>query len=285
MNPNDRKLLLNYLENMVSYSPIDTMDEGIGTVYERSIISAFLARLGKYYNVRTVLEFPCDGITGLLGINSLDFSRENCDVVLCNPVEKLLLLSKTVWTRLGLAGKADFVLTSEDTELPFPDESFDLVWNFCMFERYVNPIALINEMTRVSRKLVLVMTQNWRNWGTGPHRLYHRMKRRTWDHGYKRHMQMSALKESMENVNLEIVDFGGIDIPPIIDTWDLPIRGTLETILEVAGKQWRWKMSEQEPEKSSKLLDLFTLLENNLPNWFKKYQAHHLYIVAMKKTS
>ena len=285
MNPRDRKLLLNYFESIISYIPIDTMDEGIGTAYERSVISAFLTRLGKRYNVRTVLEFPCDGITGLLGINSLVFSRKNCDVVLCNPVERLLLLSKVVWTKLGLSDKADFVLTSEDVELPFPDESFDLVWNFCMFERYVDPTALIKEMSRLTRKLILVMTQNWKNWGTGPHRLYHRMKRRPWDHGYKRYMEMSTLEEFMKKVNLQIIDFGGIDIPPIIDTWDLPIRGTLETILKVAGKEWRWKMSGEKSEKSSKLLDLFTLLENNLPNWFKEYQAHHLYVVAMKKLS
>jgi len=284
MNPSDRKLLINYLEGALSYSPADRMDEGIGTSYERSIISASLVRLGKRYNVRTVLEFPCDGIAGLLGVNSLIFSRKNCDVVLCNPVERLLLLSKTVWRKLGWAEKANFVLTSEDVKLPFPDESFDLVWNYCMFERYVDPTALIEEMSRVSRKLVLVMTQNWRNWGTGPHRLYHLIKGRIWDHGYKRHMEMSGLKEFIEKANLQIVNFGGIDIPPIIDTWDLPIRGALKAILKAAAKEWSWKMTLQESEKS-KLLDLFTFLEDNLPKWFKDYQAHHLYIMAIKKTS
>jgi SAM-dependent methyltransferase len=283
MNTNDRKLLMSYIENIIPYTPVETMDEGIGTVYERRVIGAFLEQLAKRYGMTQVLEFPCDGITGLLGINSLIFSQSNCDITLCNPHPGLLSLSKKVWTKLGREQNADFVLTSEDAKLPFPDDSFDIVWNFCMFERYADPTALIEEMCRLSRKLVLVMTQNWRNWGTGPHRFYHRIKGYPWDHGYKKLMLMSGIKEFLGNrTDFQIVETGGIDIPPIIDTWDLPIRGTLTRILKAVGRDWRWTR-DAKSEKSSRTLDIFASLEDGLPRWFKRYQAHHLYVLAAKQ--
>jgi hypothetical protein len=205
--------------------------------------------------------------------------------MLCNPHPELLSLSKKIWTKLGRTRNVDFVLTSEDLKLPFPDESFDLVWNFCMFERYADPSGLIEEMCRLSRNLVLVMTQNWRNWGTGPHRLYHYVKGYHWDHGYKKLMLISGIKEFLgTRTDLEIVETGGVDIPPIIDTWDLPIRGTLMRILKAVGKDWRWT-TDGKAKKPSRFLDLFVSLENDLPEWFKEYQAHHLYVLGRKKAS
>jgi len=279
MGLTDRELLLTFFKNMVSYSPADSLDEGIGTRYERLVMNEWFQRLMHLYPINRILEFPCDGITGLLGINSLIFLREGRKVYLANPCVEVLQLNRQIWEKLGYS-QPSIVLTSEHQPLPFPDDTFDLVWNFCMMERYKNPQKLISEMGRVSRNLVLVMTQNWWNIGTHPHRLYHFYKKRAWDHGYKRYMTMKGIKEVAEGVDLKIVECGGLDIPPILDTWDLPVRGVLQSLLKLLGKQWQWKATEK--EEKSRLIGLFYRLENNLPNWFKLCQAHHLYILARK---
>lgn len=282
MKKRDRELLLQYVENIIPYSPVDTLDEGFGTAYERLVMNKWFEALIERHKIQTVLEFPCDGITGLLGINSLVFARRKCDLTLCNMSVNLLKLTKKVWSSLEETG-ANLVLTSEDRPLPFPDDTFDITWNFCMMERYGDPSDLIKEMKRVSRKLVLIMTQNWWNWGTAPHMFYHLYKKRKWDHGYKSYMTFEGIHKVVKANGLEILEQGGIDAPPIIDTWDTPVRGTLQSILTRIRMQWKWKAKAKDSEtKDSEFLRLFESLEQNLPEWFKRYQAHHLYVLAQK---
>lgn len=282
MKERDRKLLLQYIENIIPYSPVNTLDEGFGTAYERQVINKWFETLIQKYRIQTVLEFPCDGITGLLGINSLIFTQKNCDATLCNMSKNLLALSKRIWHALGQTS-VDMILTSEDRCLPFPDNTFDLVWNFCMMERYGDPHDLVREMKRVSKRLVLIMTQNWSNWGTAPHKFYHSYKKKPWDHGYKKYMTFEGIRSMIKANNLKTLEEGGMDAPPIIDTWDTPIRGTLQSILKSMKMQWKWKAKTKTPEQqNSGLLKLFSSLEENLPEWFKRCQAHHLYVLAEK---
>jgi len=283
MKERDRKLLLQYVENIIPYSPVKTLDEGFGTAYERLVINKWFTTFIEKHKIQTVLEFPCDGITGLLGINSLIFAQKNCDVTLCNMSINLLKLTKSIWRALDQTS-ANMIQTSEDRCLPFPDDTFDLVWNFCMMERYGDPNDLIREMKRVSKGLVLIMTQNWWNWGTAPHRFYHLYKKKTWDHGYKMYMTFEGIHKIFKANDLKIIQEGGTDTPPIIDTWDTPIRGTLQSILTRIKMQWQWKAKAKVSEQAdSGLLRLFSSLEENLPEWFKRYQAHHLYVLAKKK--
>jgi hypothetical protein len=83
-----------------------------------------------------------------------------------------------------------------------------------------------------------------------------------------------------------MIDEGAVDIPPILDTWDTPIRGTLSWLLRSLGKDWSWKrgrsVSVSEGAPRSRFMNVFLWLEDNLPQWFKKYQAHHLYVLAAK---
>jgi len=283
MRESDRKLLLQYIENIIPYSPVATLDEGFGTAYERLVINKWFTTLIKRHKIQTVLEFPCDGITGLLGINSLIFKHKKCDLTLCNMSCNLLKLTKKIWCALDQTD-ANMILTSEDRPLPFPDDTFDLVWNFCMMERYGDPNGLIGEMKRVSRKLVLIMTQNWWNWGTAPHRFYHQYKKKAWDHGYKTYMTFEGIDRVIKANDLKILERGGVDAPPIIDTWDTPIRGTLQSILAMVKMQWKWKAKAKPSErKDSGFLKMFASLEESLPEWFKRYQAHHLYVLAQKR--
>ncbi len=285
MKSEELRLLNDYFERILRYGPLDTWDEGIGTFYERIVMERWFRELAKAYEIKTVLEFPCDGITGLLGINSLIFARCGSQVYLANPNLNVIRNVNRLWNSTELKGKFDSILTSGDEPLPFPDNSFDLVWSFCMVERYSNPSILIREIARTS-KYVLLITQNWRNWGTMPHLIWHKYKGLIWDHGFGQYMSLSGTKKLVEEAGLRVIEEGALDIPPIVDTWDTPIRGTLSWFLKLLGKDWSWNRNRNGPvveiAPTSTLINLFLWAEDNLPAWFKKYQAHHLYVLATK---
>jgi len=281
------EMLHQYFKKMISLAPEKTMDEGIGTKYERLVMEDWFEELSKERHIESVLEYPCDGITGLLGVNSLIFVRDGKKVTLCNPFPEMLEATRMIWSKLGF-NEVDIVPLDGDGNLPFPDNTFDLVWNFCMMERYKDPNELVREMGRVSRGYVLLMTQNWNNWGTNLHKAYHSYKKELWDHGYKPYMLFDGIRKAVKSADLEIVEEGGIDIPPIIDTWNTPIRGVLQSFLKVFGKKWEYKHQEVDnsaQKKGSRTIYFFYGMEKRLPVFFKKYQAHHIYILAKKRSA
>jgi SAM-dependent methyltransferase len=287
ISPVERQLLKSFVARNVAVAPLD-LDEGVGTVYERRLIDAYLRKLMRVYGVQRVLETPADGVTGVPGINSLEFARHGGQVVLANPVPAMLEKAAMVWTRQGLRDQAEFHHAEVDA-LPFGDSEFDLVWNFCMFERFDPPDTVLAEMARVAKGYVMIMNQNYRNWGTPVHKLYHHLANLEWDHGYVPLMSQEAVVASMERVGLKVLEMGCIDSPPWMDTWDMPLRGALKGALGKLGMTWEWK-SNQNPVAEGKasgtgqaqILNLFEWVEHNLPGWFARSQTHHYYVLGRK---
>jgi SAM-dependent methyltransferase len=290
ISPAERQLLRNFIARNTAVAPLD-LDEGIGTVYERRLIDAYLLSLMERFNVRSVLETPADGVTGVPGINSLEFARHGAQVMLANPVPAMLEKASEVWERQGLRQFADFRQAEVDA-LPFGNNEFDLVWNFCMFERFDPPDTVVAEMARVSASYVLIMNQNYRNWGTAVHKLYHNLADLEWDHGYLPLMSQEAVVECMQRVGLKVVEAGCIDTPPWMDTWDMPLRGALKGWLSKLGLRWEWRSRPATVEDApttrngtnghSRALRLFEWVEHNLPDWFARSQTHHYYVLGKK---
>jgi len=285
-NTSDRDTLVRFVERNVSVAPRD-MDEGIGTVYERILIDEYLRTLQTKLEIKSVLESPADGVTGVPGVMSLEFARNGATVALTNPVQSMLDGARQVWKKGEFIDRVTLVNCEVDAT-HLPDDSFDLVWNYCMFERFADPGPLVGEMKRVSRRHVMIMTQNFYNFGTVFHKLYHAMSGMEWDHGYGSQMTMRAIRRAVLKQGLKIEEEGEIDIPPWLDTWDMPLRGAMKQILAAVGKKWEWKIDSEKPDSgsrgtsSSKLVHFFRHVELNLPQWFRRYQAHHLYILARK---
>jgi SAM-dependent methyltransferase len=279
----ERETWLQFIERNIRVAPQD-LDEGIGTVYERVVIDDYFRRLQRSRGIDTVLESPADGVTGVPGINSLEFVRNGGRVWLTNPSQMMLDSALDVWKGLGLVDQAQFSRCPVD-DTPFEDGMFDLVWNYCVFERFHDPSPLVREMKRVSRKYVLIMTQNAHNFGTVFHRTYHRLADLEWDHGETRQMTFRAIRRAIREQDLVIEEEGAVDIPPWMDTWDMPLRGVLKEILAAVGRDWDWKIEdsdEVDEEEPSWLMDFLCSLEESLPEWFRRYQAHHLYVLARK---
>ena len=152
-----------------------------------------------------------------------------------------------------------------------------------MFERFHDPAPLVREMKRVSRRYILIMTQNVHNLGTLFHRLYHRMCDLEWDHGHGPQMTLSAIRRAVLDQGLHIEEEGSIDIPPWMDTWDMPVRGVLKELLATVGRKWEWKIEPQGPSDENavpRAVRFLCGLEANLPERFSRFQAHHLYVLA-----
>ncbi len=49
----------------------ETLHEGLGTTYERFVLHGYFNRIQDQYGVKTVLEAPVFGMTGISGINSV----------------------------------------------------------------------------------------------------------------------------------------------------------------------------------------------------------------------
>ena len=281
----EKQTLINFIEKNIDMSASD-MDEGIGTVYERIVIDKYFDTIVQRFNIKSVLESPADGVTGIPGINSLEFARKGIKVYLTNPSQIMLDNAKKVWKKHRLIDMVELKQAEVDS-LPYDDSSHDLVWNYCMFERFEHPEVLLQEMLRVSKKYLLIMTQNFWNMGTFIHWLYHKVHKIEWDHGNKHLMTFKGIKKALSLFELDIIDEGAIDTPPWMDTWDMPLRGEIKKILSPLGFQWEWKVKTGKvttPEKNKKgLIGHLADIEYSLPYWFNKFQTHHLYILCQKR--
>lgn len=277
----DEKLFSKFLErNLPSMAP--TFDEGIGIASERYFVACLQKKILQKYKIKSVLETPSDGLMGIPGMNSVFFARGGAKVTLASPSEKLILNAKKFWKELGLLKKVDFV-TDKNYKYPFKKRGYDLVWNYCIFERFDKDF-LLPKMINLSKKYVLIITQNKFNWGYPIHRLYHRKNKMVWDHGYSKLMDMFYLKRLFKKSGLKIIESGCVDIPPWLDTFDMHTRGLGKKLVRGDNK-WYWSsLQKGDLNKLSKsrlirFLDFFRKILFFPLNYIF---AHHFYILAKK---
>jgi hypothetical protein len=124
-----------------------------------------------------------------------------------------------------------------------------------------------------------------RDFGTVFHKIYHTMEHQAWDHGHDWQMTMGAIRRALSQQGLHIDHEGTVDVPPWLDTWDMPLRGELKNLLAGIGAHWEWRMEPASATSKAAIprtIRLVRQVENNLPKWFRLFQAHHLYILAHK---
>ncbi len=161
---------------------ITRYDTGLGTTYERYALNKLLSRLAQELDIRTVLEGPFDGMTGIAGLNSLVLARRGAKVCVVLPDQDMANQAERAWEATGCRSRGTFVVSAEPT-LRFPTNSFDLVWSFNVISRLENFDDVLDEMLRVSRRYVLLFVPNRQNYGFWLHRLHHWVSGEAWDHG------------------------------------------------------------------------------------------------------
>ncbi len=266
-------------------------NEGLGTVYERFILNDIFDKLIKKFEIKSVLEYPVFGMTGLDGINSVHLAKKNIPVTLVDTEIKRMKQIEDHWKILNLQNKLKTLVVEKDNicNLPFKPDSFDLVWNFAALWFYKNADDIINKMIDLSGNIVFISVNN--KWQFGyPLRKYILDKQFfTKNKIHTKWINISNIKKIFKKRGLTIIEDGVFDTPPWPDTC-LPVSELKKKIGIKAKPQqdskWIWSMmsyycgTDKELEQKVKK---YMFIEN-FPVWWriKQLWSHHRYIIAKK---
>jgi hypothetical protein len=256
--------------------------EGLGGAFERIAYSNHIMRLAKQYNCKSILELNASYIAGIPGFNSCILAQNGFDVTVAVK-ERDYEDTKHVWELTGL--KTNIVKINSSFKTSFANNSYDFVYNHLAFDQYKNPRPLVDEMYRISRKLIMNLTLSPYNYGYWIHLLNHKMQHKAWDHGYREMATIPAMVKIHKEYPVNIIETGACDIPPWMDTIDAKMGDSM-TYLDVFPHKVRskWVWTSVNPEcQNNKLVKMLWSWELALPMWFKKYACHHLYIASVKR--
>lgn len=259
------------------------LNEGFGGAYERIAYSWILRQLANKYKVKKILELNSTYIAGVPAFNSSILVQEGFDVTITvhsrDYTDALL-----AWKIAGLSKKVKIVKWDNDFKTPFGKGEFDLVWNHLAVEHYKDPMPLLTEMGRVSKKLVVTMTLSPFNLGFIAHFIWHKSVGKYWDHGIIKNTLISTMERMHKKSGLKVIESGGCDDPPSPDTVDSKMGESmtyLDALPKSVSENWVW--SAIDPKcKESRIVKFFWFMERSYPEWFRRLTAHHLYTASLK---
>ncbi|MBN1566578.1 MAG: class I SAM-dependent methyltransferase [Acidobacteria bacterium] len=267
-------------------------DTGIGTSYERLSIYSLTEKLAGELGIRSSLEGPIDGITGINGVNSIALARMGVHVTVVLPSLDLIQYAKRYYEVESCQSKASFICSND---LVFRNQ-FDLVWNFNCLPQREDHDAVLEQMTRCSRKYIMVFTSNTRNYGFWIHRLHHVVEKEEWYHGNVRFMNTGKISATLRKMGFRTIRHLYVDVPwwPDIDSPIEEVAGSffpfLKSFLRKSRRLEIYKYNYDnfpyfQDERRKELLGIFAPHPNfessRLP-LLKLLFAHHRGILAEK---
>jgi SAM-dependent methyltransferase len=260
------------------------MDEGLGGAYEHIAISNIIEKAARKYGCTKILELNSTFIAGLPGFNSALFAQRGFEVTI-TVHSRDYQDALEAWRLAGLGDKVTIVRWDDDFHTDFEDGQFDIVWNHLAFEHYKDPLPLVREMKRIAKSMVINMTLSPWNVGFPVHWLIHKIGRKKWDHGYFKNTLISSMAKAHEETGLTFVEAGGCDDPPWIDTVDFNMGESMryfDAFPAFISRNWRWNSVDPSVQDHF-LIRLLWGWERMMPEWFRRYTAHHLYIISRKE--
>lgn len=262
-------------------------NEGLGVVYERFVLNDYLLELTRQHNIQSVLEAPLFGMAGVSGINSYALAQHGCQVTLVDNNWERLTGVQRIWDKLQTP--VNLVWHPDFSHLPFDDNSFDLAWEWAGLWYLPDAAGLLQELVRVSRKLVFVAMPN--NLQVGYLLRKYLIDRDFFNTIDERWVDMSRVKQALQTHNLNIIDEGVLDVPPWPDTV-MPAAEVLKRLklnhpkLEArfSGNDWTWSTMDyylgHKPELYDEVMRYAWLDRINLPWQLKLIWAHHHYLLG-----
>lgn len=264
-------------------------DEGLGLVYERFVLNDFLLYVKGQYGFHTVLEAPLYGMAGVSGINSVHLARIKCPVTLVDDDPERLAGVKRIWGELGLPAR--FVAVGDWSRLPFPDNSFELAWNWAALWRLADPARLLDEMVRVSNKLIFVATPN-------PVQVGYQLRKHVIEPAFveevdERWTDIGMIRRRLADAGVEILEQGVLDTPPWPDTV-MPAHELLRRLgirsrrldRKFSGEGWRWSTMDyylgRQPELYERVMRYAWLERMAIPWRLKQVWSHHRWLLGRK---
>ena len=244
----------------------NSYDEGLGTVYERIMLNRYFDSLLEKYEIKHVLETPIFGMTGLTGINSVEFAVRGRSVTLVDK-SPTIISAIELWNTLSLPFNA-IELDNFDNIL-LENKTFDLVWNFAALWHLEKAPLLVNEMCRLSKNLVLIFVQNTHQpgyWIRKCCKMIPKGVNEEW-------LNIRLYEKTLISNGYRIVQRGYIDIPPFPDVAS-PIGKKIKS-------DWDWNIIDYYMGKDKGLLERIKKYEflekTQCPLW-----AHHKFILGQK---
>lgn len=259
----------------------EKLNEGMGGAYERIAYTNIIKRIAQKYNCKNILELNATYIAGIPGFNSCLLAQSGYNVTVA-VTERDYEDTKEVWKLTGL--KANIVKIKSDKHTDFFSNSFDFVYNHLAFDQYKNPVPLVEEMKRISNKVIMNLTLSPYNYGYWIHKLSHKIYKQEWDHGYREMGTIEMMEYVHKLCKLKHIESGACDAPPWMDTVNAQIGGSM-TYMDAFPKfirnKWIWCSIDKKCQEH-KLVKRFLAWEESMPLWFKKFAAHHLYCISEK---
>jgi SAM-dependent methyltransferase len=259
-----------------------TLDEGIGTTYERFIINRYFESIRDRFYVRSLLEVPSFGMTGVSGINSMWWALNGVQVTIVDDSAERIALVKSVWEDMAL--HAEFLLMKECEKFPYENKMFDMSWNFASLWFVTDLDVFLKELTRITREVIFLCVPNRNGLGY--------MVRNFVGGGLPQgiqeaHINSDTIKTIMKKNAWEVNEEGYFDIPPWPD-----IAMKKEDLLQKIGLGWLAHRLFPPKRNGLCILDFYSGKEARMqedilkfdflersPRFFQKYWAHHWYAV------
>lgn len=258
-------------------------NEGLGSSYERAVLNVKLDEIRRRYAIKSALEVPIFGFTGLSGINSMGLAQNGVSVHLIDNDPDRLQLIEGVWNEVNLP--ADFRYQPEFEKLPFPDRSIDLAWNFSAMWFLEDMETFLKELTRVTSKIIMICVPNRTGFG-------YRVQRYMSGDDLKKFLREEFVDpkniiKSITELGWKLKEKNYIDCPPWPD-----IGMAKEDFLKISGLGFLApknksevpfysimdSYSNKDPNFAQKMLR-YAWFENSAPKFIKYFLAHHQFLV------
>lgn len=183
--------------------------EVFGVTYDRYVLLQLHKILAKRLNLETVVEMPSHGAKAAGSLYSIGFGLAGCRVTLANPEMEMLY----GWEELGIRNKVQTVSDVDVYHSGFSDNQFDLAWNFVTWTELDDPALYLEELKRISKRYVLLITCNNFQPGYPWHRLIHRLFGFPWTHGKVAYNHITKVRRLFKEAGIRVFEYGAIDTP------------------------------------------------------------------------
>jgi hypothetical protein len=253
--------------------------EGYGSVYGRYVRNRLCQRLVAAYQIRSVLEAPCNAEAYFVspGTQSAVFAEAGCAVTLLHHDAEVVRKTRAFWEELGY--QTPVLHQADLSRLPFDDGAFDLVWNFDSIPLLADPAGFIAEMARVARRMVMIILPNPWNIGYPLHLLLNRLHRRKSLWGAREWMDARRARAALRAAGMEPLEAGLVDMPP----W--PGFDVLSLVGQLVRRTTTPPADDQRTDAEiERMLHKLTFIEYApLPEALKTPFAHQRYIIAGRR--
>ncbi len=260
--------------------------EGLGSSYERIVLNQMLLDYTQQYKIQSIIETPSFGFTGLSGINLLALAQKGCCISLEDHDAERIELIRQLWENLSLPLEIRF--NSDYRQLDYPDNHFDMGYNFSAMWFTQDIKQFLYELCRVCSKLIIICVPNRKGIG-------YRMQIKDYHPDVypklkPHHIDPASIRHIMSDNGWIMLEDSFIDCPPWPDIGmnkELFLSKLIKR--ELPAKKARPKAAvsimpyyEGKDSHFAERMLRYSLLERLAPVCFKQYWAHHRYLVFTK---